>query len=88
VGLTSIQKANLEKAAKAAWESQQIAPFPGLLTLAQWALESGWGTKQPGQQLLRDQGLSELLRSPVLEYLGGRISQRAQGDQQAALRHL
>jgi flagellum-specific peptidoglycan hydrolase FlgJ len=48
VGLTSIQKANLEKAAKAAWESQQIAPFPGLLTLAQWALESGWGTKQPG----------------------------------------
>lgn len=48
MGLTSIQKANLEQAAKAAWESQQIAQFPGLLTLAQWALESGWGVSAPG----------------------------------------
>lgn len=46
--LNSIQRSNLEKAAQAAWESQQIAQFPGLLTLAQWALESAWGTSVPG----------------------------------------
>lgn len=46
--LNSIQLNNLHSAAKAAWESQQIAQFPGLLTLAQWALESAWGTSVPG----------------------------------------
>jgi flagellar protein FlgJ len=48
VGLNSIQRDNLRQAAKMAYAVETISGLPGLLTLAQWALESAWGLSQPG----------------------------------------
>lgn len=48
MGLNSIQRDNLRAAAKMAYAAEKITGLPGLLTLAQWALESGWGMSQPG----------------------------------------
>jgi flagellar protein FlgJ len=48
VGLNSIQRDNLREAAKMAYAVETITGLPGMLTLAQWALESAWGMSQPG----------------------------------------
>lgn len=46
--MTQIQLANLAEAAKAAKAAEAATGCPALLSVAQWALESGWGAHSPG----------------------------------------
>jgi flagellum-specific peptidoglycan hydrolase FlgJ len=46
--MTSEQLQRLSEAAKAAVLAEHQTKCPALLTVAQWALESGWGQHQPG----------------------------------------
>jgi len=45
--LTEQEQTNLVEAATAAVACEQTYQFPAEITLAQWALESGWGCKMP-----------------------------------------
>lgn len=42
------QRANLSQAARAAVACEQSTGFPAEITVAQWALEAGWGNAMPG----------------------------------------
>ena len=46
--LSPVQIAELERAADSALFCQKATQLPADLTIAQWALESGWGAHQPG----------------------------------------
>lgn len=48
VSLNSIQLDNLQKAAHASQVCEMLTGFPALLSVAQWADESGWGLHCPG----------------------------------------
>jgi flagellum-specific peptidoglycan hydrolase FlgJ len=46
--LTAIQKARLDAAVQQAVTVENRSGFPAEITVAQWAIESGWGKSQPG----------------------------------------
>jgi len=46
--LTPAQLENLKAAAQDAVACEKLTELPAELTVAQWALESGWGAHQPG----------------------------------------
>ena len=46
--LTTKQRAALDYASSAAWVSEKLTGVPSEITIAQWALESGWGENSPG----------------------------------------
>lgn len=46
--LTDSQKTNLVHAVQAAIQAERETGCPRELSVAQWALESGWGVRQPG----------------------------------------
>ena len=48
MSLSSLQKIQLSKAVGAAEVAQASTGCPVELSVAQWALESGWGLRQPG----------------------------------------
>lgn len=48
MSLNSIQLDNLQKAARASQVCEMLTGFPALLSVAQWADESGWGLHSPG----------------------------------------
>jgi flagellum-specific peptidoglycan hydrolase FlgJ len=45
--LTAAEQDNLDEAAPLAMDSEKSTQVPAVISLAQWALESGWGTKMP-----------------------------------------
>lgn len=48
MALTDSQKTNLANAVQAAVQAEYATGCPRELSVAQWALESGWGVRQPG----------------------------------------
>ena len=46
--LSSAQLLELKLAASSSTRCERLTKLPAEVTLAQWALESGWGTHQPG----------------------------------------
>lgn len=74
--VTDQQKQNLQEASKAAVLAEEQTGCPAIITVAQWALESGWGEHQPGNnpfgikahQGLNTNGFQEL---PTKEFEDG-----------------
>lgn len=69
MALSAAQKARLKAAAEQAAVTEKETGFPCEIVIAQWALESGWGASQPGNNcfghkapiLLRDNSKRQLL---------------------------
>jgi len=73
--LTETQSSALGVAAKAALQSEQEQDVPMELTIPQWALESGWGVHQPGNnpfgiKSVPGEAYTEKLTS---EYISGKL---------------
>jgi flagellar protein FlgJ len=71
--LTSTQLQRLSAAAKAACLCEQATGLPAEITVAQWAIESGWGATSPGNNCFGIKAYPgcEVQRFPTHEVIDG-----------------
>ncbi len=72
--LSPAQTTQLKAAASSAVSCEQTTKVPAELTISQWAVESGWGTHQPGNNCFGIKsylGCSGVQRLKTVEVIGG-----------------
>lgn len=84
--LTPEEQSNLDAAAPMAVQTENSSQVPASLTLAQWALESGWGLKMPPGSNdpfgIKAVGQQPAVTADTHEFIGGREVEEPQAFRQ------